>query len=498
MSEENPPMDAPRPAPRVAIIGAGFSGLAAAMALLRKGIDEFVIFERENGIGGTWWHTRYPGAEVDLESHIYSFSHERNDWSRTHADWREIQRYLERVADKWDIPRHIRFNEAVLDVSWSDGDHTYAVTTASGSDHGVFTAVVSAVGFLNIPIYPPFARDDNEFEGPMCHTSRWIDGLDIAGKAVGVVGTGSSAVQVVSEAESTASEVKIFQLEPNWVLPKGSRDFTPMERRLNKIPLIYRLRRAKLYLDYDRRQLGSGHARSGGRDNRRRYKKALDFIHRELGARPDLVELVTPEFPFESRRTVLSDTYYAALCSPRVTLIPHGVKGLTRTGAVDANGDEHNLDILVLATGFDAANYLGNFEVHGRGGAELHGAWHGEPQAFLGMMVPGFPNFFIMYGPNTNAVPLVSFYEAQAAFAASLISRAAKSGKTVIDVRDRAYVIYNDWMQTRLSKTVWAQTSSYFRAGPSRTGRIVSQWPIGQTPYIAATKLLRRIAVKLT
>lgn len=489
-------MDAHRPStPRVAIIGAGFSGIAAAVALRRKGIEDFVIFEQAPGLGGTWWHNRYPGAEVDLESHIYSFSFERHDWTRTHADWRELRGYLDDVAAKWDLPQRIRFNESVEDVSWSDADHTYTVTTSSGVEHGVFTAVVSAVGFLNIPLLPPFAREDNDFEGAMCHTSRWIDGLDMTGKSVAVVGTGSSAVQIVTEAEKTAADVKIFQLEPNWILPKDSRDFTPRERRLNRNPLVYAWRRYRLFVEYDRRQVGSGHARSDGRDNKRRSAKAEAFLRSELASRPELMELVTPKFAFEGKRTVLSDTYYAALCSPKVTLVPHGVKGLTRTGAVDANGDEHNLDIIVLATGFDAANYLGNFEVHGRGGVDLHETWKGEPEALLGMMVPGFPNFFIMYGPNTNSVPLVSFYEAQASFAANLITKAAKRGKTVIDVRRSAFVIYNDMIQAQLAKTVWATANNYFRAG---TGKIVSQWPFGATPYILATKLARRIAVRLS
>jgi cation diffusion facilitator CzcD-associated flavoprotein CzcO len=481
--------------PRVAVIGAGFSGIAAAVALRRKGIEDFVIFEKAPALGGTWWHNRYPGAEVDLESHIYSFSFERHDWTRTHADWRELLGYLEDVADKWDLPRRILFNEAVVDVSWSDDDHTHTVTTSSGADHGAFTAVISAVGFLNIPVLPPFAREDHDFEGAICHTSTWIDGLDMTGKSVAVVGTGSSAVQVVSEAAKVASDVTIFQLEPNWIVPKNSRDFTLRERRLNRNRFLYAWRRFRLFVDYDRRQIRSGHARKGGKDNTRRNATALAFLHRELGSRPDLIELTTPKFPFEARRTVLSDTYYAALCDPKVTLVPHGVKGLTRTGAVDANGDEHNFDIIVMATGFDAANYLGNYRVHGHGGTELHSTWNGEPEAFLGMMVPGFPNFFIMYGPNTNAAPLVHFYEAQASFAAALIAIAARKGKTVIDVRRSAFVIYNDWLQAQLGKTVWKTTNSYFRAG---TGKIVSQWPFGATPYILGTKLLRRIAVRLT
>ncbi|ULN45309.1 NAD(P)/FAD-dependent oxidoreductase [Mycolicibacterium goodii] len=483
------------PSPRVAIIGSGFSGIAAAIALRKRGVEDFVIFEQAPALGGTWWHNRYPGAEVDLESHIYSFSFERYDWTRTHAGWAELQGYLNHVADKWDLRRRMKFDEKVTDVRWSDTEHTYTVRTASGDDHGQFTAVISAVGFLNIPLIPPFAREQNDFEGAICHTSRWIDGLDMTGKKIGVVGTGSSAVQVVTEAERVGKEVKIFQIEPNWILPKDSRDFTPLERRLNRLAPVYAYRRLKLYLGYDLRQVRSSHARTDGRTNQRKHKAALAFLHRELGDRPDLLELATPSFPYEGRRTVVSDTYYRALRSPKVSLIPHAVKGLSRTGAIDANGDEHELDIIVLATGFDAANYLGNYDVHGQGGVELHDVWQGEPEAFLGMMVPKFPNFFIMYGPNTNSIPLVSFYEAQAAFTASLIARAAKTRASNIEVRRSAFVIYNDWVQAALAKTVWAQVQNYFQAG---TGRIVSQWPFGATPYILATKLLRRIAVRLS
>jgi cyclohexanone monooxygenase len=317
----------------------------------------------------------------------------------------------------------------------------------------------------------------------------------MTGKSVAVVGTGSSAVQIVTEAEKVASGVTIFQVEPYWIIPKDSRQFSQRERALNRNPLVYAWRRYKLFVGYDHRQIGSGHARSGGADHKRRAANSLAFLRRELASRPDLMELATPKFVFEGKRTVLSDTYYAALLNPKVKLVPHGVKGLTKTGAIDANGDEHELDVIVMATGFDAANYLGNYQVHGEGGAELHSAWNGEPEAFLGMMVPGFPNFFIMYGPNTNSVPLVSFYEAQASFAAGLITRAAKTGKTVIDVRRSAFLIYNDWLQGQLSKTVWATANNYFRAG---TGKIVSQWPFGATPYILGTKLLRRIAVRLS
>lgn len=480
------------PATRVAIIGSGFSGIAAAVALKRRGID-FVIFESADGIGGTWWKNRYPGAEVDLESHIYSFSFERNDWTRTHAGWRELQEYLERTANKWGLTPHIRLNEKVEAVRWLDSAACYEIETSTGEDHGRFAAVISAVGFLNIPLYPPFARGETPYRGDLCHTSTWPEGLTMTGKSVGVVGTGSSGVQIVQEAVKEAREVKIFQLEPNWLLPKNSRAFTPLERRLNRIPLVYAWRRFRLYLGYDLRQFRASHARSDGWANRRRKKRSMQFLLESLASRPDLLEHTTPAFPFEARRTVTSDTYYPALLDPKVTLVPHGVKELTETGVIDANGDEHTLDMVVLATGFDAANYLGNYRVYGEGGVELHDRWDGEPEAFLGLMVPGFPNFFMMYGPNTNSIPLVHFYEAQAAFAAKLIAKLGR-GRKRIRVRESAMRRYNEWLQSRLRRTVWATTDNYFQAS---SGKIVSQWPEGPTLYILATKLLRHWAVEV-
>lgn len=484
----------PTPGARVAIIGAGFSGIAAGVSLLRRGITNFTIFEQADGVGGTWWKNRYPGAEVDLESHIYSFSFERSDWTRTHASWSELQSYLERVAEKWGLLEHLRLGEAVRSVEWSDETNDYGIATSSGQEHGRFSAVISAVGFLNLPLYPPFARGETEFEGALCHTSTWPDGLCMEGKSVAVVGTGSSGVQIVQEAAKQARELKIFQLEPNWLLPKGGRDFTAAERRLLRLPLVYWARRLKLYLDYDVRQWHAQHARVDGRANRKRRAASREYLHRSLAGRPDLIEMCTPDFPFEARRTVTSDTYYSALTDPKVTLVPHGVKELTRTGVVDANGDRHDFDIVVLATGFDAANYLGNYQVYGAGGRELHDVWSGEPEAFLGVMVPGFPNFFMMYGPNTNSIPLVTFYEAQADFASRLIKRLERTGKRRAEVRRSMFVIYNDWVQERLRRTVWASTGNYFQAG---SGKVVSQWPAGPTFYRMALRLLRRPAVKV-
>ncbi|WP_217641830.1 NAD(P)/FAD-dependent oxidoreductase [Arthrobacter sp. UCD-GKA] len=466
---------------RVAIIGAGFSGIAAATALIRDGVENFTMFESAPGLGGTWWHNRYPGAEVDLESHIYSFSFEQYDWSRTHAEWHEILAYLNHVAQKWDLGRRIRLNERVDSVIWDDESQTYSIELSSGTNYGAFDAVISGVGFLNIPLIPPFARGDHPFPGPICHTSRWSEGLSLENKRVGILGTGSSGVQIVTEATKTAQSVTIFQLEPNWIVPKEARDFTEEERKAYSCSDTYFAERQRLYDWYDEMQRGSSHAKRDGHWNQLRAQRALDYLQGELAARPDLIELVTPKFPFESRRTVNSDSYYQAIQDPKVRIVPFGAQELTEQGIRDSNGEEHELDVVVFATGFDAANYLGGMTVRGRDGRDLHEAWAGEPSAFLGMMVPDFPNFFMMYGPNTNSIPLVTFYEAQAAFIASVISSMDDRGASTVDVSRKQFESYNTWLQDRLGLTVWGETRNYFQ---SKTGKIVSQWPDGPEMYL--------------
>lgn len=477
---------------RVAVIGAGFSGIAMSVALKEAGLTNFTIFESAPALGGTWFYNRYPGAEVDLESHIYSFSFEPYDWSRTHATWDEILEYLNHVATKWDLNRHMKFNEFVTSATWDDETSTYSVTTSSGIDYGAFDAVVSCVGFLNVPLVPPFARGDHAFKGPVCHTSRWTEGLTMRGKKVGVLGVGSSGVQIVSEAQPVAEHVTIFQIEPNWIIPKNARSFSPEERDRFRNPDEYFAARQALYERYDSMQHCSSHARRDGAANMERAQVALDYMHSELEGRPDLIELVTPEFGFESRRTVNSDDYYRAIRNENVTIIPVGAKEFTEDGIIDANGDEHELDMVVLATGFDAANYLGQLKVTGRAGKDLHEFWDGEPSALLGMMVPGFPNFFMLYGPNTNSIPLVTFYEAQAEFVAGVILRMTELGASSVDVSEAEFDAYNAWLQDQLGLTVWKEVVNYFQ---SKTGKIVSQWPDNPSKYIELVEKAKQNAL---
>ncbi len=279
-----PPRPERTPA-RVAVIGAGFSGIAAAIALQRQGITDFTIFESSDGVGGTWRHNRYPEAEVDLESHIYSFSYAPADWSRTHARQDELQRYLEDVADRFSLRPHLRLNEKVESVTWDEVRSEYKLLTSSGTPHRPFRAVISAVGFLSVPRIPALAGENGDFARVICHTAQWPDGLDLSGQRVGVLGTGSSAVQVVVAAARCAAEVRVFQREPNWLLPKGSRDFSPAERRRNRHLPVYRWRRLNLYLRYDLRQIRMSHARQRGLTNRRRRRAAEQFLAESLAGR---------------------------------------------------------------------------------------------------------------------------------------------------------------------------------------------------------------------
>ncbi|MGP3533429.1 flavin-containing monooxygenase [Microbacterium sp. RD1] len=477
----------------VAVIGAGFSGIAAGVALLKQGIEDFVIFERSEQIGGTWFVNRYPGAEVDLESHIYSFSFEPYDWSRTHADWSELLGYLQGVARKWRLDEHTLLNTGVETVRWSDTAHTWSITAADGTEHGPFRAVISAVGFLNTPLIPSFLQGETVFQGDICHTSTWRDGLCLEGKTVGVLGTGSSAVQIVTEAERLGKAVKVFQGAPNWLLPKNARDFTPQERRWNRFKPVYYWRRYRLYLDYDRRQYGASHARVGGRVNRKRQKMVEAFLEQEMGAHPELKELLRPNFSVEARRTVVSDTYYAALRSPKTELVPHRVVDVTPTGVVDAQGQHHELDMIVLATGFDAANFLGTYRVIGENGLDLREQWSEGAEALYGLVTPNFPNLFMIFGPNTSGIPLVTFYEAQARFAAAMVKKLVRGRATIVRVRRSFHDYYNRRLQRRLSRTVWTEVPSYFHA---TSGKIISQWPFSPTAYLIGTRLARWFGVK--
>jgi cation diffusion facilitator CzcD-associated flavoprotein CzcO len=471
----------------VAIIGAGFGGLGVAVALRRAGIDDLVIIEGGDGVGGTWRHNTYPGAACDVQSHLYSYSFAPNkSWSRTYARQPEILAYLESVADEFDLRRHLMLDTKVRSLRWNPEIRGWDCQLDRGGRATSLSAdvVVCAVGLFGSPKQPDI-EGLAEFGGPILHTARWDHGIELAGKKVAVIGTGASGVQVVPELAKIAERVTVFQRTPPWMVPKDDRPYSAAE--------LARFRRNPLALRRARWQIWKFH-----HDNTAtfiddpvvaaRTHVATSFLERTV-ADEQLRRALTPDYPFRCKRVLLGDDYYRALQKDNVELVTEPIERAAEASVITANGRSVDVEALVLATGFETSRYLAGIDVIGTGGQRLHERWGADPSAYLGVAVSGFPNFFMLYGPNTNqgGNSIVYVLEAGARLVASAVSRVARHGGYV-DVRAEAEKRYNDELSVDLERTVWTQCDSYFR---SPTGRIVTQWPYTELEYARRTWRLR-------
>ena len=474
---------------RVVVIGAGFGGIAAGVHLQRAGIETFTIYESSPGVGGTWWDNTYPGAEVDVNSNLYRYSFKPYDWTRTHAGQAELQAYLAETVVEFGLTPHLALGVTVESARWDDDRHLWMLGLSSGLVDECH-AVISAVGFLNVPCYPEWPGMD-EFKGPSFHTSRWEHHHDLTDKVVAVVGTGSTAAQVVPALQAIAPKVYVFQREPGWVLPKGERDLTAEERALRRRPLWRAVDRLRQRWTMEVNLWGGAMYRPGTTLNRTREEACRSYIDREFADRPDLRTAVTPHYPFPGKRPILASTYYPALKADNVELVPRAVTRMTHDGIVDADGVQRSVDVVVFATGFRAADYLARIAISGRGGHTLDEQWAGEPQAFLGITVPHFPNLYLLYGPGTNGGEIVSMLEAQVHYAVRSIKRIQRARTSSIEVRPAAATLWNRWLQAKMRGTSWTLTRTYFT---SASGKVVTQWPSGNMVYRILTKLLGRVS----
>jgi cation diffusion facilitator CzcD-associated flavoprotein CzcO len=471
----------------VAVIGGGFSGIAAAIKAKQQGIIDLTLFEQSPRIGGTWWDSQYPGAEVDTPSILYSFSFAPRRWSRTHVARAELLDYLEDVATEYGLRSHLRLGHAVESVEWHEDRHGYQITTDDGTV-SFANVVVSAIGFLNQPRYPDWPGLKS-FRGPVLHTSRWNPELELEGKRVAVVGTGSTAVQLVPAIADIAKEVLVFQREPGWILPKAVRPFAPHESAALGSPLAQRIARTLMLARREKAQYRNSAWRPGTKANAASERAARSYIKKVFADRPDLAELVTPAYSFGGKRPVLNDDFYPALLRDDVRLVPRAVTKVSETGVVDSTGTEYDADILVLSTGF-RTDFMPNFKVTGRNGRTLADIWQGEPQALLGLLIENLPNFFMMYGPNTNGGSIITNIEAQATYVAAALRHLSR-GAASIEVRPSALWIFNRILQRRLAGASFETANNYYK---SASGRIISQWSDGAMAYALATKLWRRPA----
>lgn len=477
-----------RPHPRIAIIGGGFGGIAVSVLLKKAGITSFTILEKSDDIGGVWWDNRYPGAEVDTPSVMYSYSFEPWRWSRTHVRQSELLEYIHHVADKHGLNSHVRTRTEVRRVDWSDSAQLYTVTFADGSTEK-FEIVISGVGLLSDPRYPTWPGLDS-FEGAKFHTSRWDHSVDLSDKTVAVVGTGSTSAQVVPNVAVLAKKVVMFQREPGWVLPKGAKTFTQRERDALNDPIAQKIVRWGMLIRREKAQRNNAAWRPGTPQNTAAEKAARAYIAEVFADRPDLAEIVTPKYPFGGKRPVLTDDFYPSLCRENVSVVPHAVESVTPDGLIDVTGATHKIDVLVMATGFKSS-FASTFDATGEGGVDLHSTWNGDATALVGVMTPSFPNFFMLYGPNTNGGAIVTHLEAQAKYIVSAIKHIIRWNLSSLTVDKSITEKYNDVIQKRLSGASFDGANNYYT---SASGRIITQWSDGALAYNLATRVLRHVA----
>jgi cation diffusion facilitator CzcD-associated flavoprotein CzcO len=454
----------------IAIIGAGLAGIAAAVYLKKAGIDDFTIFEQSAGAGGTWRDNTYPGCECDIPIVIYSYSFAPHAFPRTHASQKEILAYIEGVIDEFALRSHIRFNTRVEAVHWDDQRHQWTLDAANGERH-TFNAVVSALGMLSVPQYPSWPGLER-FKGPRFHTARWEHQHDLTDKRVAVVGIGSSAAQVVPAIAADAGKVMMFAREPAYVMPKGQRPLTQAERASYASPLGRRLVRARMLLEIERNMSARNPKSARQRAAQEIYRSYREEVFAD---RPDLAKITTPDYPFACKRPVNSSDLLPSLTRENVQLVPHSVVAVTENGVVDDTGVEHPADVLVMATGFQPWNFLRTLKVVGQYGRALQGVWGGQPEAFLGVQVSGFPNFFIMYGPNTNYMCVTWMLEQHAKYISRAIKRLLRTRRTAVDVRRGLMDFYNRRVGIALSRqTLDGECNNYYH---SASGRNVVTWP---------------------
>jgi cation diffusion facilitator CzcD-associated flavoprotein CzcO len=456
---------------RVAIIGAGFGGVAVAAALTNAGFDDVVLLERADRVGGVWRDNRYPGCACDIPAPLYSYSFAPNpDWSRRYPPHAEILEYLRRCVDDLGLTDRVRLGTEVTDATWDERDACWRLRTADGSEV-VADVLIPAAGQLGRPVVPllPGAQ---RFRGPAMHTARWDPDVPIEGRRIGVVGTGASAVQLVPAIAGPAAAVTVFQRSAPWTLPKQDRRYGAARRTVyRRLPALMRLPRAGVWAA----TVVTGLALTGNRAAGSLLRTVSGAQRRLQVPDPELRARATPEEPMGCKRVLFTNDWFPTLARPDVDLVTEPIVEVTADGVRTADGRLHPCDVLVYATGFAATDFLVPMRITGRDGRRLDEAWRGGAYAYLGMAVPGFPNMFLMYGPNTNTgnTSVLYFHEAQARYVVQAVRRIA-AGAGPLDVRADVAAGYDAEMQRRLAGSVWAGCRNWYR---DAAGRIVTNWP---------------------
>lgn len=484
----------------VIVVGAGFSGLAAAVHLKKAGIP-FRVLERNDHVGGTWYEANYPGARVDVPNDLYSYSFFHREWSQNFAQPDEIRQYIDDVIAHFELAPHIETGVNVEGAEWDAeaGQWIVKIDSGNGSETVRATALITAAGLHNTPNIPNFPGR-SEFTGEVLHSARWTPETDLRGKKVAVVGAGASAMQVVCAIADEVEQMVVVQREPHWTTPNEQyyRKQSPARHWLYRnVPFYRAWFRFRLYWIYTERNYPAlrvdpkaaekGRLVSGLNDAYRRNLTA--YLRAQLEGREDLIEKSLPQYPPFGKRLLMDNGWFATLRRPNVSLVAEGVDHLTERGLVTDSGEAHDVDVLILCTGFQQQRYLYPMELRGRAGVELRESWSDDnARAYLGLTAPGFPNLFFLYGPNTNPPggSWLTIAEAQVRYVVEMLTGMVKDDLATVEVREESFEDYNRELDETNNAMVYAMdgVESYYR---NSTGRVVTNSPWSVPDYFART-----------
>jgi cation diffusion facilitator CzcD-associated flavoprotein CzcO len=477
----------------VAVVGAGFAGVGAAAMLRRAGYAEVTVFERSDRIGGVWDANTYPGAACDIPSHLYEFSFAPNPrWSRRYAPQPEIQAYLEDVARGHGVLDRIRTGVEVQSAQWSEAHGQWTLQTSAGEHRA--DVLLTACGQLSVPSVPAI-RGLDRFDGPAFHTARWRHDVEIKGARVAVIGTGCSAIQVVPAIQPSVRQLDVYQRSPGWTLPKMDFAYGPRTLRLlERYPALQRLDRQSIFAFQELAALGM--------TSRPWLLPAFKAVGRRQINRaikdPVLRSKVTPSDELGCKRVMLTDEWYPTLTEPNVELVTERIAEVTPVGVRTEDGVERRADVIVLATGFQTHGFVTPMAVTGREGRALSDVWAGVPRAYLGLSVPGFPNFFLLYGPNTNggSGSVVFTIEAGIAHVIAALRALDRSREREIEIRPEAAAGFDADLRDALRGTVWHTGCTNWYV--DEHGEDPNQWPWTWSAYRRRTATLTPGAYRLS
>jgi len=465
----------------IAVIGAGHSGVCMGMRLKQSGIDDFVILEKAATLGGTWRDNTYPGASCDAPSFLYSFSFaQKTDWSRRFAWQSELLGYTTELAIRHGLLQHCRFNSEVARASYDDASATWTLACTDGSTI-VADFVVAGVGQLNRPSTPEIPGRAS-FAGSQFHSAQWNHAIELAGKRIAVIGNAASAVQFVPQIAPLAAQLTVFQRSANWLMPRKDRLYAPRTQRLlTRFPALAKLYHDAQWFFFGEMQLTPLMKQVKPVQALAR-RKSLAHLRRQVKD-PALRAKLVPDFPIGAKRVLFNDDYYPALSRSNVALVTDGIERIEAAGVRSRSGELHEADVIIYATGFKSTDFLAPMTITGRGGLDLKSEWARGARAYLGITVTGFPNFFMLYGPNTNLGhnSILVMIEAQVGYILDALAKLQARGLRRIDVRRDVLENYNRGLQQDLARSVWATAgASWYKLAD---GTITNNWPHSTIRY---------------